>query len=343
MKIVHVLWSLGTGGTESLLADIVCEQSKDNTVFVIVVNDIVDLNIFNKIDKRCKVYFCKRKPRSRNPFPILKLNLLLWLLTPNIIHAHMDNLGKYLKIRRKAKVVKTIHCAMGNGHDHVYYDRLFAISNGVKKYVASQGFDSVIVYNGIHSDLISYKKKSNHEIVRIVNVGRLLPVKGQQLLVQAAYLLKNKGVKNFHIDFIGDGEEFQNLKKMIEKLNLQDEVALVGGKTREYIYANLCTYDLYVQPSISEGFGLTLSEAMAAGVPVLTSDQDGPMEVIDSGKYGFSFRTGDPEDLANKIELFLNKEIQVDTFAACDFVKKNFDVKMTACNYLHEYERLLRV
>jgi len=331
------------GGTESLLADIVCEQSKNNRVCVIVVNDIVDPNILDRINKKCKVYFCKRKPGSRNPFPIIKLNLLLWFWGPDIIHAHMDNLGKCLKIRRNAKVVKTIHCAMGNGHDHIYYDQLFAISNGVKKYVSSQGFDSVVVYNGIRSDLISYKKNVKHDVVQIVNVGRLQQVKGQQVLVQAAYLLKKKGVGNFHIDFIGDGEEFQNLNNMVKTYNLQDEVSLVGRKSREYVYANLCKYDLYVQPSISEGFGLTLSEAMAAGVPVLTSDQDGPMEVIDSGKYGSFFQTGNSEDLANKIELFLNKTVQIDTVAAYVFVKKNFDVKMTARNYLREYERLLKV
>ena len=57
-----------------------------------------------------------------------------------------------------------------------------------------------------------------------------------------------------------------------------------GFKSREYVYENLCQYDLYVQPSIFEGFGLTLAEAIAAEVPVITSDLEGPVEVIAGGQ-----------------------------------------------------------
>jgi glycosyltransferase involved in cell wall biosynthesis len=341
MRIVHVLWSLGTGGTESLLADIVSEQSITDCVSLIVVNDIIDETVLKRISKKCSVYFCRRKAKSKNPFPIIKLNILLWMLSPDIIHSHMDNLGKYLRFRRNAKVVRTIHCAMGNENDNAYYDQLFTISNGVKKYTQAQGYDSIVVYNGIHPELIACKSEHTHQITQIVNVGRLQKVKGQQVLVEAAHLLKERNINNFHIDLIGDGENRNYLENMIAKYRLQKEVSLLGLKTRNYIYSNLCSYDLYVQPSISEGFGLTISEAMAAGVPVLTSDQDGPMEVIDYGKYGMSFKTNQPEDLADKIELFLNKGTQVDTFSALNYVKSNFDVKVTARKYLQEYKKLL--
>ena len=73
MKIVHVLWSLGTGGTESLLADIVSEQSRTDCVSLIVVNDIVDETVLNRISKNCRVYFCRRKKKSKNPFPIINI------------------------------------------------------------------------------------------------------------------------------------------------------------------------------------------------------------------------------------------------------------------------------
>ena len=343
MNIVHVLWSLGTGGTETMLADIASEQSVCNNVSIIVVNDIVDKRVLARISDRCKVYFCKRKRKSKNPLPLIRLNYLLWKLSPHIIHAHMDNLGKYLKLTGKAKIVRTVHCAMGDGSDNGYYDQLFAISEGVKKYILSQGYDSRVVYNGIHPELISMSPQNrvSENVVKIVNVGRLQVVKGQHLLIEAAHVLAKKGINNFHIDFIGDGENRQFLERMVCDYNLESKISIVGAKPREFVYLNLCNYDLYIQPSLSEGFGLTLSEAMSAGVPVLTSDQEGPLEVIDYGKYGLYFKTGNVMDLVEKIELFIKRGGQIDVTAARDFVKKHFDVQNTAQNYLMEYQKLI--
>ena len=61
------------------------------------------------------------------------------------------------------------------------------------------------------------------------------------------------------------------------------------------------SYDLLVQPSRYEGFGLTVVEGMAAGVPVLVSDIEGPMEVIDKGRHGFAFRSEDFHDCGDRM------------------------------------------
>lgn len=342
MNIVHVIWSLGTGGTESMLADIVCEQVKTENVSLIVVNDVVSKDILSRIDKKCKVYFCNRKIGSKNPLPLIKLNWLLWKLSPHIIHSHMDNLGKFIKIRRSAKVVRTIHCAMGDGFDNRNYDKLYSISEGVRQYTLKQGFDSTVVYNGIRTECVLHdEKKTKGPILRIVNVGRLQEVKGQQILVAAARRLLDMGYANFSIDLVGDGENRTAVECLIHELKLDSYIRLLGTKDRKYIYSNIKGYDLYVQPSLSEGFGLTLSEAMAAGIPVITSDQDGPMEVIGHGKYGLFFKTGDFEDLAKKLKIFIDGKSNINVCEARKFVQENFDIQRTAAKYLHEYRVLL--
>ena len=72
MKIVHALWSLGTGGTESMLADIASEQVKDNDVFIIIINDVVSKQVLDRIDNRCKFLCCHRKVCTKNPLTLLR-------------------------------------------------------------------------------------------------------------------------------------------------------------------------------------------------------------------------------------------------------------------------------
>ena len=151
------------------------------------------------------------------------------------------------------------------------------------KRTLGQGFDSKVIYNGIHFDQVATSPHAMGQTCHIVNVGRLQNDKGQKVLVEAAKILKKQGDIHFTIDFIGGGENETSLKELVNAYNLNDEIHFLGFKSREYVYENLCQYDLYVQPSIFEGFGLTLAEAIAAEVPVITSDLEGPVEVIAGG------------------------------------------------------------
>ena len=100
-------------------------------------------------------------------------------------------------------------------------------------------------------------------------------------------------------------------------------------------------YQMLVQPSIFEGFGLTVVEGMAAKIPVLVSDIDGPMEIIDNGQYGFHFKNGDIDDCAKKIDLLLNEykseECKNKINDAFSHANENFNIIKTAKNYLDNY------
>jgi glycosyltransferase involved in cell wall biosynthesis len=254
----------------------------------------------------------------------------------------MDNLAKFIKVKGNAKMVRTIHSTMCSGSDYKCYGKLFSISKAVWQRTKSQGYDSDIVFNGIHSDAIKARQdKSLHSPVRIVCVGRLEEIKGQQVLIKAARVLRDKGCTDFKIDLIGDGSNHENLARMINELELNDNVTLLGFKDRTYVYQHLCDYDIYVQPSLFEGFGLSLAEAISAKVPVLTSDLEGPMEVIGEGKYGTSFKSGDENDLATKIEAIIKVYDKIDTESAYRFVKDYFDIKSTYEGYLKEYQSVL--
>ena len=123
---------------------------------------------------------------------------------------------------------------------------------------------------------------------------------------------------------------------------MKDYIVFEGSKTQEEVYQQLCEYDVFVQPSKSEGFGLTVAEAVAAKLPVLVSNLPGPMEVIGNGLLGMSFETENVEDLAAKLEIILKEGYD---YSLVDNAYKRavelYDVRVTAKKYIDEYKKII--
>ena len=345
MRIAHIIWALGTGGAETMLVDIVNEQVETESVSVSVINDMVEDALLSKIDKRCCVRLYHRKKGSRSILPWIKLNMFLFKFKPDVIHFHLEGMRKM--IFHPAPKVFTIHNVHTSGIEYPKYDALYAISDGVKSYTLQQGFDATTVWNGIHTKNIKRKTAEGYHgegICKIACVGRLFtPHKGQDVLVQALGKLKEQGMTNFQMDIIGDGESRAQLETMISEFGLQEHITLLGQRDRTYIYEHLCDYDLFVLPSRSEGFGLSVAEAMCAKVPVLVCDLEGAMDVIDGGRLGMSFKTEDSISLANQISEFLKNgadEQQIEE--ACSYAVEHFDISQTAKRYIEEYKKVIK-
>lgn len=342
MKIAHITWSMGTGGIETMLVDIVNEQIKNDEVRVFVINEYYDKDLLCRIDKNVKVSLLNRKARSKNIWPIIRLNIMLLSFHPDVIHCHQGHLAPIIKV--PFKKVLTIHNTHSKADYWKKFDKLFCISKAVKEYTVQLGYtNGIVVYNGIHTEEIArkdYSQTSENTIKRIVCIGRLNKDKGQRILIDAAKeLVNNRQQTSFSIDLIGDGMEHERLKKLVVDYGLSNYVRFLGKQPRNWFYPKLKNYDLFVMPSISEGFGLTLAEACAAKLPVLTCDLAGPMEVIGNGKFGVSFKTGDVLALADGIEHFLRNGYDLTlTEKAYYYVKNNFDVKATANRYIEEYK-----
>lgn len=351
MKIAHILWGLSTGGTECMLVDIVNEQVKDNQVLVLVVDDNINKSLQKKIDPRVKFFCCKRKPGSKDVLAVLKLNFQLFLFRPSVTHLHMGyGLGRI--VFWPGTKVRTVHATTNSSDEYHMFKRIFAISTAVKKEIKNQGYDSKIVYNGIKTQQVKNGKsnKKNDTCVHIVQVGRLLMrEKGQNLLIEAVAQLKKsfgeEKIQPLKIHFVGFGADLEALQIMIDKYDLKNHFIFEGLKDRDWVYQHLCDFDLFVQPSYLEGFGLTVAEAVAAKVPVLVSDIDGPLEILTSKKkgklLGWVFKSGDVNDLSQKLAAFLENGYDQNLVEeAYVQVVENFDVCETANNYLLEYKNL---
>lgn len=346
MKIAHLIYSLNTGGAETMLVDIVNEQIKQAEVSIIIINKTYNRSLLEKIDKKVKVYFINRIESSKNPFPILKLNVLLFKSGGEVLHCHNHNIIPLILPGLKKKAVLTIHCIGIPSKYLNQYHRLFAISESVRKDILNRtNINSIVVYNGIATNIIS--QKENYKIksqFNIVCIGRLNHnIKGQHLAIEALRILKDKGISNIQLDLIGAGLSETYLIELAEKLEVKNQIKFLGLMDRDYIYSNLKDYDLLIQPSLYEGFGLTIAEAMAAKVPILVSDIDGPMEIIENGKYGFHFQSGNIEDISKSLNKIINIypsiELKDIVETAYGHVKENFGITTTSLKYLQYYQQ----
>ena len=346
MKIVHIIFSFNTGGAELMLLDIINEQCKKENIYLIIVNDSYDNEILKNIDKKVKVHKVNRKAGSKNILTLLKLHWILFKINPDFIHCHNYDLAKILLFRLfRAKAGLTVHDIGIPTDYHEKFNKIFSISRAVKDNISeNSNIKSIVVNNGIKFNNIKIKTKKN-DLFHIIQVSRLNhEKKGQDILIKALNILVNEKVLvKIKIDFIGEGSSILYLKNLVEKYNLGNYVEFLGLKKREYILSNLSNYDLFVQPSRFEGFGLTVIEAMAAKIPVLVSDIDGPKEIVENGRFGYMFNSEDHDDCAEKIlqiiDDFKNDKIKDKMNDIYDVMKHKYDIKNTAIKYLEEYKK----
>ncbi len=165
--------------------------------------------------------------------------------------------------------------------------------------------------------------------IMILSVGELIVRKNHQILIQALSRIKNKNIICF---IAGSGSLMDLLQELINSLNLQDRVFLLGR--REDISELLVCTDIYVHPAKREGLSVALMEAMASGLPVVCSKIRGNTDLIEDGKGGFLCKVSDIDayakaltqladdsDMRHQMSAFNQKKIQ-------DFSIKVVDKKM---------------
>ncbi len=140
------------------------------------------------------------------------------------------------------------------------------------------------------------------DLLTMLSVGRLHPVKDHAFLVRACRMLKDRGVP-FICLIAGDGPERASIEALIRDLDLRDEVRLLGHLSRHQLDVRYAAADLVLLTSRSEGIPLVLMEAMVRGKPVLAPAITGIPELVLNGKNGFLFRPGSMEDFVARVEL----------------------------------------
>ena len=166
------------------------------------------------------------------------------------------------------------------------------------------------IYNGL--DLVEFGRadfSSNPPL--IIAVGRLIPKKGFGDLIRSCALLAQRG-KLFRCEIIGEGPLEKELRLQIDELHLQNDVVLAGAKPQTQLRGRLAAANVFVLPSVIDPDGgmdnlpTVIMEAMASGLPVVSTNLAGIPEMIIENQTGFLVQPGDTAAMADAIETVIN-------------------------------------
>lgn len=347
MRVTHVIFNMRTGGTETMLIDIMEQQAMQGAeVSLVIINDDNEPQLLQTVPANIDIVYIGRPTGSKNPWYILKYNHALHRLRPDVIHIHTVKAAGMI-IGHPAPLGLTVHCCEAPLSYLDRYSRVWAISHAVETDIRSRySLQSTIVYNGVATQRIAQRKTllTTPSTFKLIQVGRLVSqIKGQDMLIDAvATLVKSRGI-DIDLTIVGDGPSREQLIQRAAQARIQARAHFLGNKSRQWIYSHLADYDILVQPSRIEGFGLTLVEGMAAGIPVIASSTPGLREVLDDGRRGTTFAAGSTEALTEALLNAITHYDRLQTQAVDDarWAKLNYDIAITARNYLNQYSNMI--
>jgi len=256
--------------------------------------------------------------------------LRLQRIDPDIVHVQSFSIGIPAVISRK--ILRKPYVVWGRGSD-IYTpwmfkdqisrlviknaDAVIALTDDMKEkmvkiynkhvYVIPNGIDFSKFNNLSREDAKKRLKIKKYETI-ITFVGTLRDIKGVEYLVKAIKIIICKN-KNIMLMLIGDGNEKEKLKTLIEKLNLEKHISFVGKVKNEEIPLYMAISDVFVLPSLSEGFPNVVLEAMASGLPIIASSVGGVPGIITDGENGFLVEPRNPEQIAKNVFLLLKDSL----------------------------------
>jgi glycosyltransferase involved in cell wall biosynthesis len=323
MKILQICSARELGGGEKHLADLANSLARrGHDVYAAVTPLSPLLEELSLVPKQNLVEMPMRN--SLNVASALKLARFVRQNEIEIVHAHVARdypLAAMAARRGGARLVLTRHVLFPLNRIHRLtlrgISRVIAVSQAVAEGLRAQGiFDQdkiVCIPNGIDIERFEKGREANRQPgtdrkLRVGMIGHLAPIKGQADFIRAAAVVVSR---RDDVEFIIAGEDKsrsgdnrRELENLIDELNLKEQVSLIGWI--DDVAKLLPTLDLFVSSSRSEPFGLSIVEAMAAGVPVIATMSEGAREIIKDNHTGRLVPIGDLETLASVISELLS-------------------------------------
>ncbi len=234
-------------------------------------------------------------------------------------------------------------------------ERVIAISDAVREHLKSDlgvSEDRIdLIYSGVDparfakeyspEEITSIKRSMGLKSGPVVGtIGRLSPVKGQRFLVRAMKDVIHQR-PNAQTLIVGDGDEGASLRKLARSLDIEDSVHFLHS-TLDTARV-LAVMDIFVFPSVKEGLGIALLEALASGRPCVASNVGGIGDIIENGSNGMLVTVEDSAAIRNAILLLLADEALRKSMSkrGSILVREKFSLDSMADNVIGMYNRVV--
>lgn len=331
MKVTLTIYAMGLGGAErvmSILANYWVERAWDITLITLVDRSVPP---FYPLDPRIKLQQLGVAGSSANA---LVASVNIWhrvkILRSAIVASQPDLVISFMGT---AGVLTLLACRNTSipviVSKHIYpplsrSSRIWQLlikftyrsadlvtvltESALSSFPTAQGYLSMVMPNPVIVPLPDVETQRLFTSPTLIAVGRLVPEKGFDLLIQAFDLLRDK-YPDWQLTILGEGSSRSQLEALISELKLTDRIHLLGQV--ENVNAYLYQADIFVLSSRTEGFPMGLCEAMVCGLPVIATDcLSGPREIINDGVDGILVASEDVDALANGLDLLMSDPVK---------------------------------
>ncbi|PID28691.1 MAG: hypothetical protein CSB55_03945 [Candidatus Cloacimonadota bacterium] len=359
IKTAHVIHQLCRGGAETSLYDI-CRffNFKDIEFTIIIFEKDSDFEDEFKKLKNIKIINLNAKSRY-DPVIFFKLFNVFKAENFDIVHTHLPVAGIYSRIINlffKKKLITTQHSVLYKTSVFHKIDRLTmrmfnygTIANSIftRKFLQKYNYidqnKTELIYLGADFSKLDNPKTNkamrkfigiNESDIVLGHIGSFKPQKGHKYLINAFMKIHEK-YKNSKLVLVGKGKLADEIKALVKKNQLSNSVIFVGEKSNIKDYINM--FDIFVFPSISESFGISVLEALYLEKPVAAFNIDAVSEIIENGKDGVLTDSKNTSAFADAvINLLNNANLREKIISNAKNKAKKFEIDL-CCEKLEEY------
>ncbi len=381
LRIVHLMTSVNLGGIASFVLNLIHESKKYNIevhiILTLTSGDVYELFskegvTFHKVYERynfkpfLSYTLCKLLRHSAKFTYGLRLFFKLRTISPDLVHSHQfaSHWLSQILISRILKIPWLLHL-----HSSANYQGKKIFSKWVIPRLFNQHIAVNLPSSGIHKSYISFTSKISKRLLHLpygipfhpINfekiketkkrlklndqliigyVGRLIDQKRIQDIINATHTLNSENL-NIHTIIVGDGRQRKKFENLVHSLHLENHITFTGYQPNPHHWMSLI--DIFILPSLYEGFPISIIEAKAYGATIIGSDVSGTQDAIQHNKNGLLFPVKDVDKLTDHLRDLIQypeKRDELNRVALQDF-KNNYELSHCTKKYIHAYRKLI--